>query len=71
MTAQIRSYRPHEPGHLLLCTDGLWRYLPTASSLRAMLTGDPAKDATELVQHALDKGGHDNITVVVISVTAR
>jgi serine/threonine protein phosphatase PrpC len=63
---KVRSYRPHGPGSLLLCTDGLWRYLPSADSLRGRLTGDPLADARSLVRYALDAGGHDNITVMIM-----
>lgn len=71
----IRSYRPPTPGHLVLCTDGLWRYLPDAESLRTVLArrvrtpppGDRLlEDARSLVGHALDAGGHDNITAMLI-----
>ncbi|MFD7446119.1 PP2C family protein-serine/threonine phosphatase [Streptomyces sp. NPDC059909] len=76
---RIRSYRPPGPGRLLLCTDGLWRCLPGVDALRAMVTRDrraPAVgggllgDARRLVGHALDAGGDDNITALLIPVTA-
>jgi serine/threonine protein phosphatase PrpC len=63
---RLRSFRPQEPGCLLLCTDGLWRYLPTAVQLRARLTGDPLADTRSLVKYALDEGGHDNITALIM-----
>jgi serine/threonine protein phosphatase PrpC len=66
VTPQIRSYRPSTPGTVLLCTDGLWRYFPTADSLH--ITGDPAPDAQSLVEQALAAGGHDNITALLISL---
>ncbi|MGH3862372.1 PP2C family protein-serine/threonine phosphatase [Actinokineospora sp.] len=65
---RIRSYRPGGPGHLLLCTDGLWRYLPTAESLRARLQADGLESARSLVGHALDAGGHDNVTALLMPV---
>lgn len=77
--ARIRSYRPREPGCLLLCTDGLTRCLPDPEGLRAVLsgrrTGSPADGqfldgARALVGHALDAGGHDNITALLIPVPA-
>jgi serine/threonine protein phosphatase PrpC len=70
-TPRIRSYRPHGPGQLLLCTDGLWGYLPDADSLRAKLGGSLLADARSLVGYALDAGGHDNVTAMLIPVTAR
>ncbi|OOC55076.1 MULTISPECIES: PP2C family protein-serine/threonine phosphatase [Nocardiopsis] len=72
-----RSYRPSGPGRLLLCTDGLWRYLSLAEELRAAIPlhkSDPGSDggllsdARSLVRHALDAGGHDNVTVLLIPV---
>jgi serine/threonine protein phosphatase PrpC len=74
---RIRSYRPPGPGRLLLCTDGLWRYLSHADALRAALAsratpaaGGLLEDARSLVRYALDAGGHDNITALLIPVTA-
>ncbi|WP_238019979.1 protein phosphatase 2C domain-containing protein [Dactylosporangium sp. AC04546] len=65
---QVHSHRPHVPGTLLLCTDGLWRYLPSADDLRVRLRGPaPLDDARTLVGHALAAGGRDNITALVIA----
>ncbi len=58
-----------EPGRLILCSDGLWNYVPTPAHLRDLLPdGDPIAQARRLVQFAVDAGGHDNITVVVLDV---
>lgn len=67
----VRRFVPGGPGTVLLCTDGLWNYLPDADELAAALAGaDPAGsplDATRsLVRIALDAGGHDNVTVVAV-----
>ncbi|MCF2532047.1 PP2C family protein-serine/threonine phosphatase [Yinghuangia soli] len=67
----VRSYRPRVPGHLLLCTDGLTRYTAAPGELRTLAFGTEAArlaPARALVQHALDAGGEDNITAVVIPV---
>ncbi|MFF5260369.1 PP2C family protein-serine/threonine phosphatase [Actinomadura viridis] len=73
----IRSYRPRDPGRLLLCTDGLSRYLPDAEALKAKLVrpahvqtpgGDLLEDARSLITHALHAGGHDNVTALLIPV---
>ncbi|WP_251022458.1 PP2C family serine/threonine-protein phosphatase [Streptomyces sp. ISL-10] len=72
---QVHSRRPRAPGRLLLCTDGLWRCLPGADDLRAVLTRRPQatgggdellEEARSLVGHALDAGGDDNITALLI-----
>ncbi|WP_116246772.1 PP2C family serine/threonine-protein phosphatase [Nocardiopsis sp. FIRDI 009] len=74
---RFRSWRPSVPGRLLLCTDGLWRYLPSADGLRAAAArhrpdpvsgGGLLSEARGLVRHALDAGGHDNVTALLIPV---
>ena len=54
------------PGDVfLLCTDGLSNYLET-SEIRGILAESSPQEACErLVDLALDRGGRDNITVVV------
>ncbi|QKW37456.1 protein phosphatase 2C domain-containing protein [Actinomadura sp. NAK00032] len=67
---QSRSYRPRGGGHVLLCTDGLWRHLPDPAALRAHLRGPaPLDDARALVQHALDENTRDNATALLARVT--
>nr|WP_042181076.1 PP2C family serine/threonine-protein phosphatase [Kibdelosporangium sp. MJ126-NF4]CEL14791.1 Protein serine/threonine phosphatase PrpC, regulation of stationary phase [Kibdelosporangium sp. MJ126-NF4]CTQ96580.1 Protein serine/threonine phosphatase PrpC, regulation of stationary phase [Kibdelosporangium sp. MJ126-NF4] len=59
--------KPDAPGRLLLCSDGLWNYLPDAESLAANVSdAEPLKVAAELTSIANELGGHDNITVVVV-----
>jgi serine/threonine protein phosphatase PrpC len=58
-------------GALLLCSDGLWNYLPDAADLAAVVLpeladGGAIAAAEALTTLALDAGGRDNITVVVI-----
>ncbi|MFD8075065.1 PP2C family protein-serine/threonine phosphatase [Streptomyces sp. NPDC059718] len=75
---RVRSGRPAVPGRLLLCTDGLWRYLPGAEALRERLAsapgsrggGGPLDGARALVGYALDAGGHDNVTALLLPVPA-
>jgi len=68
------SFRPPGRGSLLLCTDGLWNYLPEADGLarlvRPKLAGDLAGGAADLLAFALEAGGHDNITIVLVTVPA-
>jgi serine/threonine protein phosphatase PrpC len=55
------------PGRLVVCSDGLWNYLPTAPELAAeMSDGPPLAVAAELTAVALRRGGRDNVTVVVL-----
>jgi serine/threonine protein phosphatase PrpC len=55
-----------EPGTLVVCSDGLWNYLPTAESIAARAAGAPPQVAAELTAAALELGGGDNVTVVVV-----
>jgi PPM family protein phosphatase len=62
-----------EGGLLLLCTDGLWNYLPDPGDL-ARIAGaadTPYGIAALLTRYALDSGGRDNITVVAIPLPER
>jgi serine/threonine protein phosphatase PrpC len=55
------------PGRLVVCSDGLWNYLPAAGNLAAEMTDGPLPAvAADLTAVALSRGGHDNITVVVL-----
>lgn len=68
--------RPVCSGVLLLCSDGLSRYLPDPKALvpYVMSAGAPVpplRAAAELTAAALDAGGRDNVTVVVVPVTVR
>ena len=62
---------PVEAGdRLLLCSDGLTDMVPEANigEILAESPGDPEKPARTLVSAALDAGGSDNVTVVVVDV---
>jgi protein phosphatase len=61
-----------EPGDvLLLCTDGLTKHLPDARIAELLTAAPDAESACRaLVVDALDRGGRDNITVVVARFVA-
>jgi PPM family protein phosphatase len=60
---------PLEAGDsLLLCTDGLWSLIAEQTLAYMVRTNPPAKACSELVQTALDRGGPDNITVMVLRI---
>jgi serine/threonine protein phosphatase PrpC len=68
---EITTLHPAGPGALLLCTDGLWNYRSDAADLAAvtlpeLADGGAIAAAKALTALALDAGGRDNITVVVI-----
>lgn len=61
------------PGVVLVCSDGLWNYVPEAENLAALVAGfgagtAPLTVAERLTKVALDAGGQDNISVVVIEL---
>ncbi|MFE1348138.1 protein phosphatase 2C domain-containing protein [Streptomyces sp. NPDC058757] len=63
------AFKPDRPGVVVVCTDGLWNYAEAAESMAGALPADaalrPLHAARVLVGHALDGGGHDNITVAL------
>jgi serine/threonine protein phosphatase PrpC len=66
----VARFVPPGPGVVLVCSDGLWNYRPEPDGLAALalptaLT-EPLAAAAGMVKFALDKGGLDNITVVLI-----
>ncbi len=64
---RVVTIRPDGPGHVLLCSDGLWNYLPEAGALAdALPAGGGLAAAAELTKLALELGGHDNITTVLV-----
>jgi serine/threonine protein phosphatase PrpC len=64
----VKSFAPSIPGAVVVCSDGLWNYLPEAEAIAAIFpeSGSPLGAAQRLLRVALDGGGHDNITIVVI-----
>ncbi|MFI0417390.1 protein phosphatase 2C domain-containing protein [Spongiactinospora sp. 9N601] len=66
---QVRTFEPDGPGVVLVCSDGLWGYLPAPEDM-ARAAQDAARapltTAQSLVRLANDAGGRDNITVLVI-----
>ena len=68
--AHVERYTPPGAGALLMCSDGLWNYRTDAAELAGLalpkaLT-DPLGAAADMVKFAIDAGGADNITVVLI-----
>nr|WP_261993948.1 PP2C family serine/threonine-protein phosphatase [Streptomyces sp. t39] len=65
-----QSFKPDRPGVVVVCTDGLWNYAEGAEDMARVVPGDaaqrPLHSAQMLVGHALDGGGHDNVTVAVL-----
>ncbi|MGC0331945.1 serine/threonine protein phosphatase PrpC [Streptomyces sp. SAI-170] len=68
------SFKPDRPGVVIVCTDGLWNYAEAAEEMADAVPQDaavrPLHSARVLVGHALDGGGHDNVTVAVVPFPA-
>jgi PPM family protein phosphatase len=73
----IATYSINEPGLLLLCSDGLWNYVPELAALydlvRAQITIPPTSGsllplAQRLVEYACTQGGADNISVALTTI---
>ena len=70
---RIVTIAPETPGRLIVCTDGLWNYAPSATELGTLVDelpagAAPAAVARSLTDTALARGGHDNITVAVVDI---
>jgi serine/threonine protein phosphatase PrpC len=67
---EVRQRALAGPGHVVLCTDGLWNYFPSASAIADLVRGagsgaDASAIARFLVCSALAEGGGDNVSVAV------
>lgn len=69
--AQVGQLDITGPGWVVLCSDGLWNYCPTAEELGRLVleaAWEASGDALELARHLVDwanaQGGRDNVTVV-------
>lgn len=64
------AFKPDRPGVVVVCTDGLWNYAESAEEMADAVPLDaaarPLHSARVLVGHALDGGGHDNVTVALL-----
>jgi serine/threonine protein phosphatase PrpC len=70
---RVAVLRVQARGRLILCTDGLWNYMPTTGDLAELIDGlppeaTPAAVARSLTDTAVARGGRDNITVAVVEI---
>ena len=68
----VTRFEPPGRGIVLVCSDGLWNYQPEAAGLAQIALPeafhDPSSAADALLKFALDAGGMDNITIVLVPV---
>lgn len=65
----VKTVTVSGPGTVLVCSDGLWNYLPEAADLQQRCAGtDVTAAARSLVEYALECGGQDNITVILVPI---
>jgi serine/threonine protein phosphatase PrpC len=71
----VETIEPAVDGLLVVCTDGLWNYVPEADALGELVRGldidTPHAVADALVHFAIEQGGADNVTVAVLDTNAR
>jgi len=83
LTAALGSGRdviPHVPDQpvllgdsdtLVLCSDGLWGVVSDRDLAQVSRSYPPAEACSRMVKMALDRGGPDNITVIILRITAQ
>jgi serine/threonine protein phosphatase PrpC len=66
----VTRFEPPGRGVVLVCSDGLWNYRPEAAGLAELALPaafhDPSTAADTLLKFAIDAGGMDNITIVLV-----
>jgi serine/threonine protein phosphatase PrpC len=63
----LNTIAPETAGRVVVCSDGLYRYVPAPVELARVTPSGRAVDvAAALVSFAIAAGGHDNVTVVVM-----
>lgn len=68
-SADITTHELRPGDRFLLCSDGLSSYVDPAVIARTLAGGEAAEEtADRLIELALEAGGHDNVTVVVVRV---
>jgi protein phosphatase len=66
----VTDLQPHDV--VLLCTDGLNKHVPDEQIRRRLMEMESSEGAARaLLQDALDAGGKDNITVLVLRALVR
>lgn len=70
--ASVVEFEALGEGYFLVCSDGLWNYVPDASGMAEMIYAHEDEEAIavvrSLVEFANGRGGQDNITAVLLKV---
>jgi serine/threonine protein phosphatase PrpC len=67
--AHVVAHAADRPGVLLICSDGLWNHIPHPGDLARLVHADgPSATARAMLEAALNDGGTDNTTLVVVDV---
>ncbi|HEY2193832.1 MAG TPA: protein phosphatase 2C domain-containing protein [Actinomycetospora sp.] len=67
--AHVVAHAADRPGVLLICSDGLWNHIPHPADLARLVHDDgPPTTARAMLTAALEDGGTDNTTLVVVDV---
>jgi serine/threonine protein phosphatase PrpC len=67
--AHVVAHAADRPGVLLICSDGLWNHIPHPADLARLVRADgPPATARAMLEAALNDGGTDNTTLVVVDV---
>jgi PPM family protein phosphatase len=69
LEVDVLTHRLPSGARLLMCSDGLWNQVPEANLLQIVQsTRSPQEACDHLITLANDRGGPDNITVVLVQV---
>jgi serine/threonine protein phosphatase PrpC len=69
----VRVFNAPGPGFILLCSDGLWNYVPEPKDMAGVFStlskaATAVQRAKALVEYARLRGGADNISVILIAI---
>ena len=64
----ITYFEPEEGDRILLCSDGLTDMLSEENINKMIGTKSPSDAVKELLNCALEAGGHDNITILLVEI---
>lgn len=68
----ILTRRLYAGSYVLLCSDGLWGFVPEADMSQVIRsTPDPQEACNKLVSMANENGGNDNITAILLKIPAK